>query len=88
MIKKAKPSKELLPSFNNDLMMTGLFLYRHPDILDVHPRDCYPKNEVSFFKYKDINNPIHEYTENIENFSFFDEQKIERKKLISKRHIQ
>jgi uncharacterized protein YwqG len=64
--------------------MSGLFLYRHPDILRFHPRDCFPKNEISFVKYTDINHPFRTYTNNIESFSFWDDRKSERNNFISK----
>lgn len=68
----------MLPSFNDDMMMTGLFLFQHKEIIESHPRTCYPKYEISPVKFKDIDNPIYSYNE--ENR---DDRRDEQDKIIS-----
>lgn len=79
-----KPNQDMLIPLDDEIIMSGLFLYQHPDILRFHPRDCFPKNEISFVKYTDINNPFHAYNDKKDNFSFGDDRQLEQNKLISK----
>ena len=74
----------MLIPLDDEVIMSDLFLYQHPDILRFHPRDCFPKNEISFVKYTDINNPFHAYNDKKDNLSFGDDRKLEQNKLISK----
>ena len=57
------PIIEMLPSFNDEMMMMGLFLYSNEEIIESHPRACYPKYEITPVKFKDIDNPIYSYNE-------------------------
>ncbi|CCU72366.1 DUF1963 domain-containing protein [Thalassolituus oleivorans] len=57
------PTIEMLPSFNDEMMMTGLFLFRHKEVIESYPRACFPKYEISPVKFKDIGNPIYSYNE-------------------------
>lgn len=77
------PASNMLPSFNDEMMMTGLFLFRHTEVLEFHPRDCFPKYEISPVTFKDIYNPIYTYNGEKEEISFWDDRQEEQDKIIS-----
>jgi len=72
------PTTEMLPSFDDEMMMTGTFLFSHKEVIESHPRDCFPKYEISPVKFTDIYNPIYSYNEET-----WDDRRDEQDRIIS-----